>query len=67
MRNPFVAMALAAVAASTMFRSRVLSGEITVDARPSSYAKKSGSTNAAVKRAARKARNQARHRAACRG
>ncbi len=71
MKNPFVAMALAATAAAQMFRSQALaafrSGAVVEQTRPTSYAKKTGLTTAASKRAAIKAKNRARHRAACRG
>ena len=71
MRNPFVAMAMAAVAMQQMFRTRALaafsSGAFVEQGRPTSYAKKTGLTTAASKRAAIKAKNRARHRAACRG
>lgn len=71
MKNPFVAMALAAAAAAQMFRSQALQafrgGAFVEQDRPTSYAKKTGLTVAAAKRAAVKAKNRARHRAACRG
>lgn len=71
MKNPFVAMALAAAAAAQMFRSQALQafrgGAFVEPDRPSSYAKKTGLTTAAVKRAALKSKNRAKHRRACRG
>lgn len=71
MRNPFVAMALAAVAMQQMFRTHAMaafkSGAFVEQDRPTSYAKKTGLTTAAAKRAAVKAKNRAKHRAACRG
>lgn len=63
MRNPFVAMAMAVVAAQAAFKA---GGYVEQD-RPTSYAKKAGLTTAAVKRAAIKAKNRASHCAACRG
>lgn len=70
MRNPFVAMAMAAVAMQQMFKARAMAafnkGAFVEAARPSSYAKKTGLTTAAAKRAAIKAKNRARNRAACR-
>lgn len=71
MRNPFVAMAMAVVAAQQMFKSQALAafkaGGYVEQDRPTSYAKKTGLTVAAAKRAAIKAKHRARHRAACRG
>lgn len=71
MRNPFVALAMAAVAMQQMFRSRAMaafnSGAFVEQSRPTSYAKKTGLTTAAAKRASIKAKNRAKHRAACRG
>lgn len=71
MRNPFVAMAMAVVAAQQMLKSQMLAafraGEYVEQTRPTSYAKKTGLTTAAAKRAAIKTKNRARHRAACRG
>lgn len=71
MRNPFVAMALAAAAVRAMVRStaiaRFQSGQFIDPVRPTSYARKTGMTVASAKRAAIKAKNRARHRAACRG
>lgn len=71
MRNPFVAMAMAVVAAQEAFKGRALAafkaGGYVEQDRPTSYAKKTGLTVAAAKRAAVKAKNRARHRAACRG
>lgn len=68
MRNPFISMALAAVAMQQAFKVRAIaafnSGAFAVQDRPSSYAKKTGLTVAAVKRAAVKAKNRAKHRAA---
>jgi len=71
MRNPFVAMALAVVAAQASFKAHALAalnaGGYVAQDRPTSYAKKTGLTVAAAKRAAIKAKNRAHHRAACRG
>ena len=71
MRNPFVAMAMAVVAAQEAFKGHALAafkaGGYVEQDRPTSYAKKTGLTVAAAKRAAAKAKNRARHRAACRG
>ncbi|MFA5027018.1 MAG: hypothetical protein WC713_04025 [Candidatus Methylomirabilota bacterium] len=71
MRNPFVAMALAAVAMQASFRAAAFNafnnGEFSDPSRPTSYAKKTGLTVAASKRAAIKSKNRAKHRAACRG
>lgn len=70
MRNPFIAMALAAAAAAQIFRSQALQafrgGAFVEPDRPSSYAKKTGLTTAAVKRAALKAKNRARNKRALR-
>lgn len=72
MKNPFVAVALAAVAAANAMRVQTIAafraGDFVVEQpRPASYARKTGLTTASVKRAAIKAKNRARHRAACRG
>lgn len=72
MRNPFVALAVAAMAQLQAVRSQAIlafnRGEFSpTDDRPSSYSRKTGMTVAAAKRAAVKAKNRARHRAACRG
>ncbi len=71
MKNPFVAMALAAAAAAQMFRGRAIAafnnGAFVEQMRPTSYAKKTGLTTAAAQRAALKAKNRAKHRRACRG
>lgn len=72
MKNPFVAMATAALAAQQMLRSKIFAafsrGEILADIqRPTSYARKTGLTVAAAKRMAKKEKNRRRHRLACRG
>lgn len=71
MRNPFVAMALAAAASIAAFRNQAIqnfnSGVYAEPIRPTSFARKTGMTTAGSKRAATKARNRARHRAACKG
>ena len=71
MKNPFLNMAMASMAAAELLRSRALqafkAGVFVEPDRPRSYAKKTGLTTAAVKRAAIKARNRAKHRRACRG
>lgn len=67
MRNPFVAMAMAVVAAQDSFAAHALAAFKVAQERPTSYAKKTGLTVAAAKRAAIKAKNRAHHRAACRG
>lgn len=71
MKNPFLNMAMASLAAAQLLRSRALqafkAGVFVEPDRPRSYAKKNGLTTAAVKRAAIKARNRAKHRRACRG
>ena len=68
MRNQFVAMVMAAVAMQKMFRTRAPAafnaGEFAEQSRPTSYAKKTGLTVAANKRAAIKSKNRAKHRAA---
>lgn len=71
MRNPFIAAALAVVAMQQAFKVKALAtfnnGGLVEQDRPTSYAKKTGLTIAASKRAALKAKNRAKHRAACRG
>ena len=71
MRNPFISMALAAVAMQQMFRAKAFAafnaGEFVEQDRPTSYARKTGLTVAAAKRSAIKAKNRSKHRAACRG
>lgn len=71
MRNPFVAMAMAAVAMQQAFKVRALAafnnGDYIEQDRPTSYARKTGLTNSAVKRAAIKAKNRAKHRAHMKG
>lgn len=71
MKNPFVAVALAAVAAANALRVQTITafraGDFVMEQRPTSYSRKTGLTNAAVKRTAIKAKNRAKHRAACRG
>lgn len=54
-------MAMAAAAVQQMFRTRAIA------AFNAGHAKKTGLTVAAAKRAAIKAKNRAKHRAACRG
>lgn len=70
MRNPFIALALAAVATRNLIKASAIQafnrGEFVAQGRPTSYAKKSGLTTSAAKRASVKAKNRARHRAACR-
>lgn len=70
MRNPFVAMAMAAATVLQASRTRVLAafnrGVFVEAAPPTSYAIKTGLTVAAAKRAATKTKNRAKHRAACR-
>ena len=71
MRNPFVAMAMAAVAMQQMFRMRAIAafnnGVFVESGRPTSYAKKTGLTVASSKRVATKAKNRARHRSHMKG
>ncbi len=69
MRNPFIAMALAAAASVQMFRNMKImafnNGEYADPQRPTSYARNTGLTVAQSKRAAIKAKNRAKHRRAC--
>ena len=62
MRNPFVAMALAAAASIAAFRNQAIqnfnSGNYVPSVRPTSFARKTGMTVAGSKRSATKARNQ---------
>ena len=69
MRNPFAAMALAAVAALQAFQQSRIAGFNAGEHTPGKhrYNKKTGMSVASARRAATKARNVARHKAACRG
>lgn len=71
MRNPFIAAALGVMAMHHAFKAKAIaafnSGDHIEQGRATSYAKKTGLTIAAAKRAAIKAKNRAKHRAACRG
>lgn len=71
MKNPFVVMAMAAVAMQQMFRDQALmsfqAGNFIAATQQPTHRKNSGLTVAGAKRASIKAKNRAKHRAACRG
>lgn len=67
MKNPFIAMVLAVVARKAALMNHLRIQPLRLPEPKYSYHGRNGMTVAALKRAAVKAKNRAKHRAHCRG